>query len=237
MERTKTALVTGGARGIGREISKALSREGYRVVVHCNTSFEEAKELCGQLGNAETVCCDLSQPESVQKILELCPDPDVLINNAGVALTKPFDTVTAEESQSLYRINLFAPLELSRGVLPQMIRRKSGVIINISSVFGELGGSCEVDYSASKAGLIGFTKALAKEVGPSGVRVNCICPGAIDTDMNCELTPEELEALAEEIPLDRLGTAREVADSVVFLCSDSASYITGAVLDVNGGWY
>ncbi len=236
MEKTKIALITGGARGIGRDISLAFGRAGYRVVIHCNSSVREAEELCAAIGNAEYICCDLSRDGSVQKILDFCPEPDVLVNNAGVALTKPFDTVTAEESQRLYKINFFAPLELCRGVLPSMIRKKSGVIVNISSVFGQTGGSCEVDYSASKAGLIGLTKALAKEAGPSGVRVNCVCPGAIDTDMNCELTPEELERLSEEIPLDRLGTCREVAESVLFLCSDGASYITGAVLDVNGGW-
>ena len=141
-----------------------------------------------------------------------------------------------ESPRKMYEINLFAPINLSRKILPNMISRKSGVIINISSIFGEVGGSCEVDYSTAKSGIIGFTKALAKEVGPAGIRVNCVCPGIIDTDMNEDLTFEDIDSLCDEIPLGRLGNSEEVAECVAFLASDKAKYITGSVFDVNGGW-
>ena len=148
----------------------------------------------------------------------------------------PFDAISEETARKMYETNLFAPINLARRILPSMISRKSGVIINISSVFGESGGSCEVDYSAAKAGIIGFTKALAKEVGPAGIRVNCVCPGIIDTDMNDDLTFEDVDALCDEIPLGRMGEASEVAECVAFLASDRAKYIPGSVFDVNGGW-
>ncbi len=232
----KTALVTGGARGIGEAICRALSREGWYIVIHCGKSVEEAKKLCAELGNAEYISADLSSPDAIDKIAEKCPNPDALINNAGVAMVGLFDTASDSDVRRTYEINLFAPINLARRLLPSMISRKSGVIINISSVFGESGGSCEVDYSASKAGIIGFTKALAKEVGPAGIRVNCICPGIIDTDMNEDLTFDDIESLCEQIPLGRMGDADEVAECVSFLVSDRAKYITGSVFDINGGW-
>ena len=232
----KKALITGGARGIGEAISRSLSKEGYYLYIHCNQSVDEAEALCDELGNAEVIRADLADPESVGRIFGKCSDIDVLVNNAGVALVDLFDKVSDERMRRLFEINLFAPIRLSRAFIPSMISRKGGVIINISSVFGEVGGSCEVDYSASKAGIIGFTKALAKEVGPANIRVNCVCPGVIDTDMNDELTFEDVEALCDEIPLQRMGNAEEVADLVAFLASDKATYITGSVFDVNGGW-
>lgn len=232
----KKALITGGARGIGEAISRSLSKEGYYLYIHCNQSVDEAEALCDELGNAEVIRADLADPESVGRIFGKCSDIDVLVNNAGVALVDLFDKVSDERMRRLFEINLFAPIRLSRAFIPSMINRKGGVIINISSVFGEVGGSCEVDYSASKAGIIGFTKALAKEVGPANIRVNCVCPGVIDTDMNDELTFEDVEALCDEIPLQRMGNAEEIADLVAFLASDKATYITGSVFDVNGGW-
>jgi len=232
----KKALITGGARGIGEAISRSLSKEGYYLYIHCNQSVDEAEALCDELGNAEVIRADLADPESVGSIFGKCSDIDVLVNNAGVALVDLFDKVSDEHMRRLFEINLFAPIRLSRAFIPSMISRKGGVIINISSVFGEVGGSCEVDYSASKAGIIGFTKALAKEVGPANIRVNCVCPGVIDTDMNDELTFEDVEALCDEIPLQRMGNAEEVADLVAFLASDKATYITGSIFDVNGGW-
>ncbi len=232
----KTALITGGARGIGESISRALSKEGYKLFIHCNQSLEEAKELALELGNAEVICADLANPKAVAEIAEGCGEIDLLVNNAGVSLVSLFDKADPEAVRKMFEINLFAPINLARALLPAMIWKKSGVIINISSVFGESGGSCETDYSAAKAGIIGFTKALAKEVGPAGVRVNCVCPGIIDTDMNGNLTFEDVEALCNEIPLMRLGEAQEVADCVAFLASEKAKYITGAVIDINGGW-
>lgn len=232
----ETVLITGGARGIGRALSVVFSRAGYRVVVHCNSSIESARELCAELDGAEYISCDLSTEEGVRALADFCPEPDILINNAGVALVTPFDAASPDDVKRTYSLNLHAPVELTRLLLPSFIRKKSGCIINISSVFGSVGASCEVDYSTAKAGIIGFTKALAKEVAPSGVRVNCICPGAIDTDMNSNLSDDEKSALCDEIPMGRMGFAEEVAAAALFLASDGASYITGTVLGVDGGW-
>ena len=236
MKTKRIALVTGGARGIGEEICRALSKEGYYLYIHCNQSINAAADLCEELGNSEFVSADLSDAAAVEALAEKCRDIDVLVNNAGVALVSPFDAISEETARKMYETNLFAPINLARRILPSMISRKSGVIINISSVFGESGGSCEVDYSAAKAGIIGFTKALAKEVGPAGIRVNCVCPGIIDTDMNEDLTFEDIDSLCDEIPLGRLGNSDEVAECVAFLASDKARYITASVFDVNGGW-
>lgn len=236
MNNRKTALVTGGAKGIGEAICRALSRDGFYLFIHCNSSIEEAKELCDELGNAEIIRADLTSPEAIDIITKDRNAPDVIVNNAGIPLVSLFDGIDDETLRKMYEINLFAPMNIVRRFLSDMIRRKSGVIINISSVFGEVGGSCEVDYSTAKAGLIGFTKALAKEVGPSGIRVNCVCPGIIDTDMNGNLDFDDIEAICDEIPLSRMGEADEVAECVSFLVSDKAKYITGSVFDVNGGW-
>ncbi len=233
---TKVSLITGGARGIGEAISRALSKDGWHLYIHCNNSVDYAKKLCEELGNAEYIQADLSKKEAIDIIASKCPEPDCIINNAGVSLVNLFDSVTEEEYRKMFEINLFAPMNLSRRLLPAMIRKKKGVIINISSVFGQSGGSCEVDYSTAKSGLIGFTKALAKEVGPSGIRVNCVCPGIIDTEMNENLSFEDIEQLSEEIPLSRVGEPEDVADCVAFLVSDKARYITGSIFDVNGGW-
>ena len=232
----KVALITGGARGIGESISRALAEDGFKVIIHCGSSIEAAKELCEELEDAEYISADLSDPESVNLIKEKYPEIDVLVNNAGVALVDLFDKVEDERMRKMFEINLFSPINLSRAYIPSMISRKGGAIINISSVFGEVGGSCEVDYSTAKAGIIGFTKALAKEVGPANIRVNCVCPGVIDTDMNDDLSFDDVEALCDDIPLQRMGNPEEVADLVSFLASDKATYITGSVFDVNGGW-
>jgi len=236
MTTKKVALVTGGARGIGESISRALAEDGWKVIIHCGKSVKEAEALCDELEDAEYISADLSDPASVARIFEKYPCVDALINNAGVSLVELFDSVSDEKVRKMFEINLFAPMNLARVYLPGMISRKNGVIINISSVFGKCGGSCEVDYSSAKAGIIGFTKALSKEVGPSGIRVNCVCPGIIDTDMNDNLTFEDVDAICDEIPLQRMGEPEEVAECVAFLVSDKAKYITGSVFDVNGGW-
>ena len=233
---TKSALVTGGGKGIGEAVCRALSKEEYYLYIHCNNSLEEAEALCKELGNAQVIQADLSDPNAVNIIAEKCGDVEVIVNNAGVPLVDLFDKVSDEDFRRLFEINLFAPMNIVRRLLPNMLSRKKGSIINISSVFGQCGGSCEVDYSASKAAIIGFTKALAKEIGPSGVRVNCVCPGIIDTDMNENLTFEDIDAICDEIPLGRMGEADEVAECVAFLASDKAKYITGSIIDVNGGW-
>ncbi|PKM63471.1 MAG: 3-oxoacyl-ACP reductase [Firmicutes bacterium HGW-Firmicutes-21] len=233
----KTVLVTGGSRGIGKAICESFSAAGYFVVINYNKSEKEAVALCKSLKNAVAYKADVSKKDEVAAMLTAFPDIDVLVNNAGVSLFGVFHGANDEDIRRLYEVNLFGTLNISRAVLPSMIRKKSGVIINISSVWGECGASCEVDYSASKAAIIGFTRALAKEAGPSGIRVNCVCPGVINTDMNARLSIEETESLVENIPLERLGTPQDVANSVLFLAGDRAEYITGAVLSVNGGFY
>ena len=233
-DREKTVLVTGGAKGIGAAVSRVFALKGWRVAIHCNESFAEAEGFCREFPSCFYIKADLSKPESVNAVAQACPAPDVLVNNAGIALVSPFDAVTDEQAERLYAVDLRAPVELTRRIVPAMIKRKSGAIVNVSSVFGRVGGSCEVDYSAAKAGLIGFTKALAKELGPSGIRVNCVCPGIIDTDMNGDLSFEDIERLTEDVPLRRLGTPEEIAEAVYYLAT--GGYITGAVLDANGGW-
>ena len=236
MQKQKSVLVTGGGKGIGESICRALSADGWFVYIHCNSSVAEAEALCEELGNSQVVVSDLSNPKSVDILSEVCKDVDAIVNNAGVALVDLFDRVTDADMRRLFEINLFTPMNIVRKILPEMIRKKGGSVVNISSVFGESGGSCEVDYSVTKAALIGFTKALSKEVGPAGIRVNCVCPGIIDTDMNGNLSFDDIESLCDEIPLSRVGEPEDVADVVAFLLSDKARYITGSVIDVNGGW-
>lgn len=231
----KTVLITGATGGIGESAARAFSQAGYRVVIHYNTNEQKARELASELSNAVIFRADLSDRAQAESLANAFPETDVLVNNAAVDLFALYDLVTEEQERLLYNVNLHAPLLLSRRLLRGMLSRQSGCILNVSSMFGETGGSCEVDYSVTKAALIGLTKALAKEVGTAGVRVNCVCPGVINTRMNDRLTVDEAEALTESIALDRFGTPEEVADALVFLASDKASYITGAVLDVNGG--
>ena len=231
----KTVLITGASGGIGMAAAKAFHREGYRVILHYNKNEEAVKAYAAERENVVLFRADLADPAQVEALAAAFPETDVLVNNAAVDLFALFDLVTEEQAKQLYNVNLYAPLILSRRLVKGMLSRGEGCILNVSSMFGETGGSCEVDYSVTKAALIGLTKALAKEVGPAGVRVNCVCPGVIQTPMNDRLTVEEAEDLMASIPLDRFGTPEEVAEALVFLASDKASYITGAVLDVNGG--
>jgi 3-oxoacyl-[acyl-carrier protein] reductase len=233
----KTVLVTGGAKGIGRAICQAFAEAGYYVIINCNTSEDEASALCQTLENAAVFKADIAKKNEVTAMMAAFPRVDVLVNNAGISVFGVFDGLKDEDTARLYDVNLFGTLNVSRAVLPSMIKRKSGVIINISSVWGLHGASCEADYSASKAAIIGLTKALAKEAGPSGIRVNCVCPGIIDTEMNARLSVSEVEELVEAIPLERLGRPKDVADAVLFLASERADYISGAVLPVDGGFF
>ncbi|MDE6833677.1 MAG: 3-oxoacyl-ACP reductase FabG [Ruminococcus sp.] len=230
----KTALVTGGTGGIGQAICRKLSADGYHVLINYLNSTEKAESLAEEI-SGKAVRFDVSDPEEVKRISHETEKIDLLINNAGISEIDLFTGISTEKSTRIMQINLCGTLNCSRVFLPAMIRDKSGCIINISSMWGQVGASCEVDYSTTKAGIIGFTKALAKEVAPSGIRVNCVSPGFIMTDMNSKFTTEELSAIKEEIPLGFFGTPEHVAEAVSFLASDSAEYITGQILAVNGG--
>lgn len=233
------ALITGGARGIGAATVRLFAASGYEVITNYRTSRAQAEAL-----EAETGCvaleADLSREDGRRKLFEeVCAragTPDVLVNNAGVSLFGPFDAIDAERAREMYETNLFGVTELCRPFVPGMIRRKSGCIINVSSVWGLSGASCEADYSASKAAVSALTAALAKELGPSGIRVNCVAPGVIDTDMNARLSYEEAMEITENIPLMRLGRAEEIASVIAFLASDAASYITGQTIAADGGF-
>ncbi|HJA58085.1 MAG TPA: SDR family oxidoreductase [Firmicutes bacterium] len=235
----KRVLVTGGSRGIGAAAVRLFAAHGWQVIANYRCSEEQARTLAAETGCS--LCrADVSEAEDRKKLLEFTENTfggiDVLVNNAGISLFGLFDTIPAAEVRQMYGVNLTGTVELCRLFLPQMLRRKSGCIVNVSSVWGISGASCEVDYSAAKAAVAGLTRALAREVGPSGVRVNCVAPGVIDTDMNSQLTYEEMLALTDEIPLMRLGTAEEAAKAIFFLASDDSAYITGQVLGVDGGF-
>lgn len=234
----KTALITGGTGGIGEAVCHRLADDGYYIIINYAHSKEKAEKLAGEL-NGESVCFDVSDKEAVKSscsdIIAAYNTVDLLVNNAGISEIDLFTHISEEKSSRILRINLEGTINCTRALLPAMINKKSGCIINISSMWGQTGASCEVDYSASKAGIIGFTKALAKEVAPSGIRVNCVSPGFIMTEMNSRFSEEELELIREEIPLGIFGEPRHVADSVAFLASGQAEYITGQILAVNGG--
>lgn len=238
----KTVVITGGTRGIGRETVKLFAREGYRVAFLYLNSDDKAQELVDEVkeyGDVMAVKCDvsdLSQVESAfNKIRSEFGKIYALVNNAGIAQQKLFTDITAQEWERMMGVNAGGVFNCCRAALPDMIHEKDGRIINISSMWGQVGASCEVHYSASKAAVIGLTKALAKEVGPSGITVNCIAPGVIDTDMMSTFPDDVKKELADETPLCRLGTASDVAKAVLFLAGDGASFITGQVIGVNGG--
>lgn len=228
----KTILVTGGVRGIGREIALAFVKKGYRVCAVYSKDEQSAREI-EKLG-VETYRTDVSKETEVQALFDTIGKVDVLVNNAGIALVKQIQDVTYEEYERLMSVNVGGAFLCAREAAKGMITRQSGLIVNISSVWGEVGGSCESVYSASKAALIGFTKALAKELGWSGIRVNSVSPGVIDTPMNARFSAEEMCALQEEIPAGRLGSGEDVARAVVYL--EENDYVTGIDLPVNGGF-
>jgi 3-oxoacyl-[acyl-carrier protein] reductase len=230
----KTALVTGGAGGIGEAICRRLAADGYYVYINYNNSKEKAEKLASEI-NGQAVRFDISDNNAVKNAVEKIGHIDLLINNAGVSEIELFTSVKQEKAERILDINLKGTLNCARAVLPSMINKKNGNIINISSMWGQCGASCEVDYSASKAGIIGFTKALAKEVAPSGVRVNCIAPGFIMTEMNSSFSEEDLKLIRDDIPLGIFGEPRHIADAAAFLASKQAEYITGQILAVNGG--
>lgn len=240
----KAAIVTGGSGGIGSAVSRRLAQAGYLTAIGYNKGKAAAEELAAELKaqgfTAEAFHCDIGDSASMLGFLSAVENSlgecELLVNNAGMADIGLFTDLTDDRLAELMNTNLFGHMRLTKSVLPAMLRRHQGSIINISSVWGESGASCEVAYSAAKAGLIGFTKALAKECAPSGVRVNCVSCGLIDTRMNSCLSEEDISAVTDEIPMGRMGTSDDIADAVMFLSGEASAYITGQVLRVDGGW-
>lgn len=232
---SETALVTGASRGIGAECARLLAREGYRVIINYNTAKDAALVLAGETGGI-AVQCDVSDRAQVRAMFDEVGDVDILVCNAGIARQQLFTDVTPEDWRQMFAVNMDGVFHCCQCAVPNMVHRKAGSIVTVSSIWGLTGASCEVAYSASKAAVIGFTKALAKELGPSGIRVNCVAPGVIDTDMNRSVPPAALEELYEATPLGRMGTPAEVAAAVCFLACGKAGFITGQVLSPNGGF-
>ena len=232
-------LVSGGDRGIGAAAARAFYQAGYRVAVLYHTNAQAAADLEASLPGCVALQCDVASRPACEAAFAaaeaMLGHVDILVCNAGIAQQKLFTDITPEEWQHMLDVNLTGAFHLCQLALPGMIRRKWGRILTVSSMWGQTGGSCEVHYSAAKAGLIGLTKALAREEGPSGITVNCVAPGVIDTDMMAAFTPADRQALAEETPVGRLGSPQEVARALLFLAGEEAGYITGQVFGVNGG--
>lgn len=237
------AVVTGASGGIGAEIAKRLAHDGFSVALIYNRNAEKAQKTADEItlsgGSAKTYKCDVRDSSEITSAIEAIEcdfgEISVLVNNAGISEQKLLTDITDSDWENMISTNLSGAFYFCRAVLPYFIHRKSGRIINISSMWGETGGSCEVHYSAAKAGLIGLTKALAKEVAPSGITVNAVSPGVINTEMVTKLGKDTVDMLREEIPVMRLGTPEDVANAVSFLADDRASYITGQIISVNGG--
>ncbi len=237
-----TAIVTGASGDIGKAICKSLLKEGYNVVACFLNNEASAMELVSEYGEGRVcaVKADIGLYDDVKRIFEEATKAfgsiDVLVNNAAISLHGLVQDATEEELNKIVDINIKGTFLMCREAVKYMIQCHKGSIVNISSMWGEVGASCEVMYSMTKSATIGLTKALAKEVGPSGIRVNCISPGLIDTKMNSCYTKDDLDAICEETPLMRIGTPGDVADAVCFLSGEKASFITGQILGVNGGF-
>ena len=240
----KTVLITGASRGIGKEIAIKFAENGYNVVINYNKSEAKAQDLAKKLENMNVrylLCkADVSNDEEVKnmfiEIQKVFGGVDVLVNNAGVGLSKILQETSSEEIQKVFGINAFGTINCSKAVVPYMISKKAGKIINISSIWGKVGASMETIYSASKGAVISFTLALAKELAPSNISVNCVCPGVIETEMLDCYSNEDKTELKINTPMQRLGSTKDIADAVYFLASDNASFITGQVLTVDGGF-
>lgn len=234
----KVVFITGGSRGIGACAVKVFAEAGHKVAFTYLKSENEALCLSKSTGALAIKADASSSKEMSDAIKRACEELghiDILINNVGISEFSLFTDISDDMWHRMIDTNLSSAFYASRAVLPQMINRKDGCIINVSSMWGQVGASCEVHYSASKAGLIGLTKALAKEVAPSGIRVNCVAPGAIDTEMNACLSDEAIEQIKNETPLGRLGTPEEIANILLFLADERSSFITGQVIGANGG--
>ena len=235
----QTVLVTGGSRGIGREIVRLFASTGYNVAFTYLNSTDMANELAGETG-ALAIRADSALAEdcvrAVETVIERFGRIDVLVNNAAICDFSLFTDLSTERWNEIIAVNLTSAFVYSRECVKDMLKRKSGNIVNMTSMWGIVGSSCEVAYSAAKAGIIGMTKALAKELGPSGIRVNAVAPGVINTDMNKMIPSEDMSVLCDETPLMRIGEPNEIAKAVAFLASDAASFITGDVLNASGGY-
>ena len=241
----KTVVITGATGGIGRTLAAAFAKEGYQLALNCHTSIEALYTLCNELSDTYGISC-LGLPANIgdsretsrmfQQIRDELPPIEILINNAGITYFGLLSDMSEESWRNVMSTNLDSLYHCSKEVIPAMVQEKKGRIINICSVWGHRGASYEVAYSASKGGMIGFTKALAKELAPSNIPVNAIAPGVVDTAMNANLIPEELAALKEEIPAGRFATSKEVAETALFLAT-SPTYLTGQIIGIDGGWF
>lgn len=242
MIQNKVILVTGGSRGIGANIVQELAKQGHIVIMNYNKSEEQANKIKNDLEKngiqIEIFKADISKRTEVKKIINFIVEKyghiDVVINNAGISQIKLFTEITDEDWNNMLQTNLTSAFYVTQESVPNMIKQKNGCIINISSIWGMVGASCEVHYSVAKAGLDGMTKALAKELGPSNIRVNSIAPGIINTDMNKELSIQDLENITSEIPLEKIGYPHSITNCVKWLIEDD--YTTGQIISVNGGW-
>ncbi|HIY05942.1 MAG TPA: 3-oxoacyl-ACP reductase FabG [Candidatus Evtepia faecigallinarum] len=244
MSERKNVLITGASRGIGAAAARLFARQGWGVGIGCHSALDRAQALAEELGDlgvpVRVYPADVARREEVQGMVDAFLRDfgtlDVLVCNAGIARQELFTDITEAGWREMLGVNLDGVFYCCQAVLPHMIHRKQGKLITLSSMWGQVGASCEVAYSAAKAGVIGLTKALAKEVGPSGITVNCVAPGLIETEMNRNLSPETKAALAEDTPLERLGTPEDVARAIWFLASPAGDFFTGQVLAPNGGW-
>ena len=240
----KTVIITGASRGIGAQTARLFAKNGYATIINYNNSQDEAIALKQEL-ESQGCCVDLFKANvskydeclaMVQYVAKKYKRIDVLVNNAGIAQIKPLFDVSEQDFDNMMSVNFKSVFNMCKIVSDYMVSQKSGKIINLSSVWGEVGSSCETVYCASKAAIIGFTKALAKELGPSNINVNCVAPGFIKTEMNNDLTEQDVEQIVEETPLARVGTPDDVANAILFLADERSSFITGQVLHTSGGW-
>ena len=235
----KKVLISGGSRGIGRACVEHFTQKRYTVAFLFEKNVDEATKTSKEF-NALAIKCDISDPNSVNQAVDKVKQElggiDILVNNAAISMIKPFDMFTNDEWDRMLGVNLSGMFYLCRAVAPEMISKKWGRIINVGSVWGRVGASCEVPYSATKAGVRGFTLSLAKELAPSGITVNCVEPGVISTEMNAALGEETLKTLSDETPIGRLGRPDEVASMIGFFASNEAEFVTGQIIGVDGGY-